>query len=170
MPIATPGGLVPRHRTTPPLFTSAEGGTPSQIRALTGAQVEVHAEGEADYRAWQGWVNSRMRLMVPALQQMVRVRPWPNSVKGSQSAGGHHSAYHYIAIAKMPVSRRPVCGSAAGCCRDCQGSALIGMEPVSYGPSAGLVTGIGMTNPCGTLMCGHVWTLSGTTEVSSMIM
>lgn len=74
------------------------------------AQVEVHAEGEEDFRAWEGWVHSRMRLLVMAMQQVVKVRPWPKTVKGPEGAEGRHSCFHYMGIAKLPVRpAHPAC-------------------------------------------------------------
>ena len=65
--------------------------------------MEVYAEGEEDFRAWEGWVHSRMRLLVAAMQQLVRVRPWPKTLKGPQGADGRRSCFHYLGIAKLPV-------------------------------------------------------------------
>jgi poly(A) polymerase len=44
-----------------------------------GVQIEVIAETEEDFRAWDGWVHSRLRQLVMRVEPYVTVRPWPKA-------------------------------------------------------------------------------------------
>ncbi len=43
------------------------------------AQVEVLAGSQEDFRAWDGWVHSRLRQLVMRVEPFVLVRPWPKA-------------------------------------------------------------------------------------------
>jgi len=42
--------------------------------------IEVGASSEEDFRAWDGWVHSRLRQLVMRVERAVVVRPWPKAV------------------------------------------------------------------------------------------
>lgn len=44
-------------------------------------QVEVVAANQEDFDVWEGWVHSRMRLLIKSAGMMVDVRPWPKAFK-----------------------------------------------------------------------------------------
>ena len=44
-------------------------------------QVEVSANNKEDFELWEGWVHSRMRLLVRSAGQVIDVRPWPKAFK-----------------------------------------------------------------------------------------
>jgi poly(A) polymerase Pap1 len=41
--------------------------------------VEVTAANKEDFELWEGWVHSRMRLLIRSAGNMVDVRPWPKA-------------------------------------------------------------------------------------------
>ena len=45
----------------------------STVYAGVGAQIEVVADSEADFRVWDGWVHSRLRQLVMRIEQHVSV-------------------------------------------------------------------------------------------------
>lgn len=45
------------------------------------------AGSKEDFDVWEGWVHSRMRLLVKSAGMMVDVRPWPKAFKPPQPAG-----------------------------------------------------------------------------------
>ena len=47
--------------------------------AACRAQIEVWASSEEDFRAWDGWVHSRLRQLVLRVELFVLVRPWPKA-------------------------------------------------------------------------------------------
>lgn len=47
--------------------------------AACWAQIEVWASSEEDFRAWDGWVHSRLRQLVLRVELFVLVRPWPKA-------------------------------------------------------------------------------------------
>ena len=77
-----------------------------------GTQIEVVAENVGDFRAWDGWVHSRLRQLVLKVQYMVTVRPWPPSVKAPPSEDGLQRAYYYMGLKKRPVSSPCLCCTA----------------------------------------------------------
>jgi len=42
-------------------------------------QIEVIASSKEDFEIWEGWVHSRMRLLIKSAGMMVDVRPWPKA-------------------------------------------------------------------------------------------
>lgn len=44
-------------------------------------QVEVVASCKEDFEMWEGWVHSRMRLLIKSAGMMVDVRPWPKAFR-----------------------------------------------------------------------------------------
>ncbi|GAB4823165.1 hypothetical protein N2152v2_010211 [Parachlorella kessleri] len=54
-------------------------------------QVEVLAPTKEEFESWEGWVHSRMRLLVRSAGQMVDVRPWPKAFKAQQPAAGEQN-------------------------------------------------------------------------------
>lgn len=44
-------------------------------------QVEVTAANKEDFEKWEGWVGSRMRLLIRSAGTMLDVRPWPKALK-----------------------------------------------------------------------------------------
>lgn len=44
-------------------------------------QVEVTAANKDDFEKWEGWVGSRMRLLIRSAGMMLDVRPWPKPLK-----------------------------------------------------------------------------------------
>mmetsp|Transcript_13270 Transcript_13270/g.40180 ORF Transcript_13270/g.40180 Transcript_13270/m.40180 type:complete len:696 (-) Transcript_13270:767-2854(-) len=49
-------------------------------------QVEVKADTEEAFRAWEGWCHSRFRQLINYLQAEVKVRPWPKTVHMSATS------------------------------------------------------------------------------------
>ena len=76
---ATVGAATPTTTTTPwqrltepyPFFTSFK----------HYLQVDISARDAETYEAWEGWVTSRMRLLIRAAGAMVEVRPWPKPLR-----------------------------------------------------------------------------------------
>jgi poly(A) polymerase len=54
--------------------------------------VEVTAGSQEDFEVWEGWVHSRMRLLIRSAGNMLDVRPWPKAFRPPppepQDAGG----------------------------------------------------------------------------------
>ena len=48
-------------------------------------QIEVSADTEGDLNAWDGWVHSRIRLLIKQIEDYVAARPWPQTLKGPPS-------------------------------------------------------------------------------------
>ena len=53
-----------------------------------GAQIEVWARSEEDFRLWDGWVHSRLRQLVMRVEPFVLVRPWPKARPGASPRAG----------------------------------------------------------------------------------
>ncbi|KDD73707.1 poly(A) polymerase, partial [Helicosporidium sp. ATCC 50920] len=47
-------------------------------------QVRLSARSEADFEIWEGWVASRLRLLIKSAGFVVDVRPWPKAFKPHQ--------------------------------------------------------------------------------------
>ncbi|KAL3152581.1 hypothetical protein ABBQ32_001602 [Trebouxia sp. C0010 RCD-2024] len=63
-------------------------------------QIEVVAANEQQFRAWEGWVHSRLRQLVRRLEVSVGVRPWPKPLK-SPDAGPHsYRTLYYMGLKK----------------------------------------------------------------------
>lgn len=54
--------------------------------------IEVGAGSEADFRAWDGWVHSRLRQLVMRVERAVVVRPWPKAVSPPKDEAGATAA------------------------------------------------------------------------------
>lgn len=87
------------HRTCPPLLS---------VPFPHTYQVEIEAVGEAHFRAWEGWVESRLRTLIQRLQQLVVIRPWPKGLAPpgppEVDADGNtvHRCCYYMGIRKKP--------------------------------------------------------------------
>ncbi|KAL6773760.1 PAP1 [Auxenochlorella protothecoides x Auxenochlorella symbiontica] len=44
-------------------------------------QVDIVAASEADFEVWEGWVTSRLRLLIRSAGSIVEVRPWPKPLR-----------------------------------------------------------------------------------------
>ncbi len=53
-----------------------------------GAQIEVWARSEENFRLWDGWVHSRLRQLVMRVEPFVLVRPWPKARPGASPRRG----------------------------------------------------------------------------------
>ena len=85
--------------------------------------IEVGASTEEDFRAWDGWVHSRLRQLVLRVERAVVVRPWPHAVfppkpaevkaedagggAGDSNGGGGGSAAPPPPPAQAPVTPPP---------------------------------------------------------------
>lgn len=86
--------------------------------------VEVTAANKEDFELWEGWVHSRMRLLIRSAGNMVDVRPWPKAFEppaeervaeedkaektettanGTSSNGGPR-CFYFIGLAKKRAS------------------------------------------------------------------
>lgn len=86
--------------------------------------VEVTAANKEDFELWEGWVHSRMRLLIRSAGNMVDVRPWPKAfdspaeervtkddkaektettANGNSSNGGPR-CFYFIGLAKKRAS------------------------------------------------------------------
>ena len=88
-------------------------------------QVEVSAGSNEHFQVWEGWVHSRMRLLIRNAGQYVEVRPWPKAFRppaappeaaqemevdaggqleagGQQQGGGQeqHCCFYYMGLSK----------------------------------------------------------------------
>lgn len=72
-------------------------------------QVEVTASSKDDFELWEGWVHSRMRLLIRAVGNMVDVRPWPKALRPpppSENAEGDSDGivgprcFYFLGLAK----------------------------------------------------------------------
>ena len=53
--------------------------------------VEVTAANKDDFELWEGWVHSRMRLLIKSAGMMVDVRPWPKAFRPDTETDVHES-------------------------------------------------------------------------------
>lgn len=70
-------------------------------------QVDVKAPNEIDFRAWDGWVHSRVRQLVMKLEGLVVVRPWPKAVKDPESGASEPPYYrssYFMGLKKKPLA------------------------------------------------------------------
>ncbi|PSC74388.1 nuclear poly(A) polymerase 1 [Micractinium conductrix] len=74
-------------------------------------QVEVLANSKEDFDMWEGWVHSRMRLLIKSAGMMVDVRPWPKAFRPPPEAlppqqqdgsGGHDGSNGELQAAQRP--------------------------------------------------------------------
>jgi hypothetical protein len=78
-----------------------------------------------EFDAWEGWVHSRMRLLVRSAGNMVDVRPWPKAFKPPQQDGANgaenggqqpvHSCFYFMGLSKKKASGRG--GGSSACLR-----------------------------------------------------
>ncbi len=122
---AAPRGAL--HRASPNPNVS-----PNVCAAHARAQIEVFASQEGDMDKWEGWVRSRVRHLVRALEEHVNVRPHPNSVKAPPDlypGDERPRKFYFLCLTKRtagPVSAETLfwwaalwegceCGARAGC-------------------------------------------------------
>lgn len=63
-------------------------------------QIEVVAADEQQFRAWEGWVHSRLRQLVRRLETSVGVRPWPKPIKSPGHGPQSYSTLYYMGLKK----------------------------------------------------------------------
>jgi Poly(A) polymerase predicted RNA binding domain len=108
-------------------------------------QIEVVAGNDEDFRAWEGWVESRLRQLVMRVERLVSVRPWPKALFPPNQGDEPPCAYYYMGLKKKLVRATggtPVfsAGPAAVCCAgDAQEltSSLLAWAPLSVSQSVG---------------------------------
>ncbi|KAK9846007.1 hypothetical protein WJX81_008275 [Elliptochloris bilobata] len=68
-------------------------------------QVEVWAGSEEDFRAWDGWVHSRLRQLVMRVEPFVLVRPWPKAVRVPREDGTKDPVrcLYFMGLRQRPV-------------------------------------------------------------------
>ena len=66
-------------------------------------QVEVSADSKEDFELWEGWVHSRMRLLVKSAGQVIDVRPWP---KAFYHDGDEKRCFYFLGLSKKRASTR----------------------------------------------------------------
>jgi poly(A) polymerase len=86
-------------------------------------QIEVTASNKEDFDVWEGWVHSRMRLLIRSAGMMVDVRPWPKAFKppadeqaeqqANGSSDGIHSSeqprcFYFMGLSKKKASKPSV--------------------------------------------------------------
>jgi len=65
-------------------------------------QVEVVATSKDDFELWEGWVHSRMRLLVRSAGVMVDIRPWPKALRPPSTSGDTESlrCFYFMGLSK----------------------------------------------------------------------
>jgi poly(A) polymerase Pap1 len=71
--------------------------------------VEVTAATKEDFELWEGWVHSRMRLLIRSAGNMVDVRPWPKAFEPPaegivDKVGEGPRCFYFIGLAKKRAS------------------------------------------------------------------
>jgi hypothetical protein len=77
---------------------------------LCTCQVEVVAATEEDFRAWDGWVHSRLRQLVMRVEPYVTVRPWPKAVappREDEPAGQPRRCFYFMGLKKKQLPAQP---------------------------------------------------------------
>lgn len=74
---------------------------------LLHPQVEVQASNEEHFKAWSGWVNSRVRTLVTRVEPYVLLRPYPKAVKPPEGCftDGKYRTFYFIGVKKRPAQR-----------------------------------------------------------------
>ena len=63
--------------------------------------MEVGADSEEGFRAWDGWVHSRLRQLILKVQGLVVVRPWPKAIRPPlDPALAPFTHFYYIGLRK----------------------------------------------------------------------
>lgn len=65
---------------------------------------------EEEFRAWDGWVHSRLRQLVMRVEPFVTVRPWPKAIfppRGPESAGQPRRCFYFMGLKKKPLPSQP---------------------------------------------------------------
>lgn len=76
-------------------------------------QIEVVGADEQLFRAWDGWVHSRLRQLVLKIENLVIVRPWPKAYHPERTDPSEPYRVHYYMGLKKKVryarldTRRP---------------------------------------------------------------
>lgn len=83
-------------------------------------QLEVSASTADDLSAWNGWVHSRLRLLVRQLEaEQLCIRPWPDSIDNPALEGEKHVRNYFMCLTKRSadVSMRAPCNDVfdTGC-------------------------------------------------------
>lgn len=65
-------------------------------------QVEVVALSKDDFELWEGWVHSRMRLLIRSAGMMVDVRPWPKAFRPPATSADSESlrCFYFMGLSK----------------------------------------------------------------------
>ncbi|KFM27292.1 Poly(A) polymerase [Auxenochlorella protothecoides] len=64
-----------------PFFTAFKHYLQARPRGSAVVWVDIVAASEADFEAWEGWVTSRLRLLIRSAGSIVEVRPWPKPLR-----------------------------------------------------------------------------------------
>ncbi|KAI8104418.1 hypothetical protein M9434_002975 [Picochlorum sp. BPE23] len=65
-------------------------------------QVEVSATSKEDFELWEGWVHSRMRLLVKSAGQVIDLRPWPKAFKNENDENdpNKYRCFYFLGLSK----------------------------------------------------------------------
>ncbi|KAK9851867.1 hypothetical protein WJX84_010419, partial [Apatococcus fuscideae] len=63
-------------------------------------QIDVSANNEEDFSAWEGWVQSRLRHLVLKTETIVAIRAWPAKFKNPSQPGGPCRCFFYMGLRK----------------------------------------------------------------------
>lgn len=66
--------------------------------------VEVVADSKEDFEVWEGWVHSRLRLLIKSAGMMVDVRPWPKAFNSSDKVQNSCTYFMGLSKKKAPSS------------------------------------------------------------------
>lgn len=66
------------------------------------------AATEEDFRAWDGWVHSRLRQLVMRVEPYVTVRPWPKAFTPLRAAGEQQlRCFYFMGLKKKAFPAQP---------------------------------------------------------------
>lgn len=110
-----------------------------ECKAAFYVLIEVYAENDADLEKWDGWVRSRIRLLVRVLEDLLNVRPHPDSLRAPDNLykdDARPRKFYFLSLTRRPVQAETVN----------QVTGMLSTQPYVLQRNAGATTAAGVAN------------------------